>query len=292
MFWISISHKIHDMMSLKASKNTLKDHDKIKSLHYEVHALLNELPLALRPQFPDQSWDEMKPQLPAVRHRIVTTVNIFLLALHRPYVATHILSKHAATEAAFDLLQAQQRLFHLVTEPQHKLYGHSFYTLDAAMFLAAMAMGQPPEDFGLARRVQQELQLAVTRLSLMKERNPVAKTGELILRHCYQIIGSNLQTSLDLNRQTVFPEWLPATELSLEHSNSLLQDFSFRTPYEPAQHLVSTMLSDSTYACTTQQSDTFSALVSFEDPYNSYSSFSAESDLPLIYGTTVDNSYQ
>lgn len=84
LFWIGLSHKIHDTLSLQASKAHLRDNSLVQSIHQEMMILLDELPPALRPSYPDTSWDQQMPHLPALRQRILTTANTFLLALHRP----------------------------------------------------------------------------------------------------------------------------------------------------------------------------------------------------------------
>lgn len=195
LFWISLSHKIHDMLSLQASKAHLRDNSLIQSIHDETITLLDELPSTLRPSFPDTTWDQQLPHLPALRQRILTTANTFLLALHRPYIPTHPASRHAAIEAAFAILQTQRRLFEIVVEPQRKLYGYSFYTLDAGAFLTTATLKYPDPGGLPSSRTLHELRLAATRLSLMKGRNPVAAKGEPILQQCCRILESKVRSS-------------------------------------------------------------------------------------------------
>lgn len=228
-------------MSLMSQKQPLTDYYKVQVLHKEVYSLLKELPPALRPQSPDKSWDLLRPHLPAVRQRVATTGYTFLLALHRTYVATHVASRHAAIEAAISLLQTQQCLFDLINEPQYKLYGYSFYTLDAGMFLAAMVMEQLPEDFGLLERVQNELQHAIHRLALMKERNAIAKAGEHILRQCYQNMQSSSLIALNWASRVDSQE-IPSMSGLQPQIATVLQDIGFRTSQASANQMVSQLL--------------------------------------------------
>lgn len=235
LYWLALSHKIHDMLSVRASKAYLRDDTIIQSIHREMITLVDELPSALRPLYPDTTWDQQMPQLPSLRQRILTTANIFLLALHRPYISTHPVSRRAAIEAAFGILQTQQRLFEIVLAPQRKLYGYSFYTLDAGTFLTGVRLKYP--NFGVVTSVSalQEMRLAATRLSLMKGRNPMAEKGEPILQQCCHVIAARTCSPLSAYsdqdiRGAVFSDNI-ATLLELDSS----------APDEPIRGLLGTL---------------------------------------------------
>lgn len=188
MFWIAISHKVHDMLSMRARKIDRKDYSKVQKLHQEIDILLDDLPAPLKPDSPDTSWDNMRPQLVTIRQRIRTTTSIFLTALHRPYLATHPESRNCAISAALVLLQAQQRLFEMISEPQYKLFAYSFYTVDSALFLMSMIIEKPVEEHELHITIHHELQQAIDRIAAMKERSHIARSGEQILKKCYQSV--------------------------------------------------------------------------------------------------------
>lgn len=186
IFWINLSHKVHDMLSMRAHKSRRQDYSRVQSLHQQVQSLLSDLPAALRPDSPNMSWDNVRPQLITTRERIITASSIFLTALHRPCITTHTESRKAAIDAALSLLQAQQRLYDMISEPQYKLFGYSFYTIDSALFLMSMLTKEPIADAELVYTIHNELEKAIGRITLMKERSHIAKTGEQILRQCYQ----------------------------------------------------------------------------------------------------------
>ena len=241
MFSIGLGHKYHDLMSIRASKLDLQDYSRVQTLHQEVQSLLSNLPPALRPSFPDTGWDSQRPQLPAARQRLLTTANIFLLALHRPYVPTHPASRHAATEAAFEILQSQQRLFGFVHEAQHKLYGYSFYNIDAGIFLAAIVSKYLTFDLDTCARAQQELQQATLRLGRMKDRSPIAKTGELVLKQCCAVIEAKLPSPASTGSLNGFGgDELPMAAVDF------LQDFSSRIPDQDTWELVSQLANPAT----------------------------------------------
>jgi hypothetical protein len=162
--------------------------NKVSTLHDQVIGLIDALPPAMRPESPDTSWDSMKPHFPKLRQHIASVASSFLMALHRPHVATHPESRRAAIRAALETLESQQRMFSLMSEHHYKIYGFSFYTIDAGIFLSAMVVDQLPHDPTLLEQAQCALQQAVNRLALMMERSAVAISGEQILCHAHQRI--------------------------------------------------------------------------------------------------------
>ena len=197
LFSIALSYKYHEMMSMRNMKLDLKDENRIQKLHDDVDLLLNTLPPALRPSYPDTTWDGQKPELPALRLRLLTTASIFLLALHRPYVATHVTSRVAAMKAALTSLQAQQDLFGCVSQAQQRLYSYTFYTVDAGIFLAATELKYPHSATDMASKVLAALEQAVARLLLVKDHAPTAKLGCAVLERCYALVKQHNPDSGD-----------------------------------------------------------------------------------------------
>lgn len=235
-FWIALSHKVHDILSMRASKSHLKDHTQIQSLHEAITSLVNGQPPSLRPIYPNTSWDKQMPQLPAVRERILAAAQGVILALHRPYISTHPTSLFSAMNAAFEILQAQHRLFGLVRDPQRKLYGYSFYTVDAGVFLAAIVTKHFGCDMAICSRALQQLQQATTRLCAMKDRSPIAQAGEPILRQCCYNLEVHMRTPLSTTGIGV-----PSNEGLSNELLSFLQDMSSSVPDESARQLLATL---------------------------------------------------
>lgn len=135
IFHFEIAHKIHDMLS------SVKGYNQVEVLHNQVLSILDRLPPTMHPWNPDTSWDTRKPNFPKSRQHIASVASSFLMALHRPHVVVHARSRQAAIRAAPDTLQAQQRLFDLMSEHHYKIYGFSFYTIAAGIFLLAVTIG-------------------------------------------------------------------------------------------------------------------------------------------------------
>ena len=236
MFSIALGHKYHDLMSLRASKLDLRDYSKVENLHNDVEILLTNLPPALRPSFPDTTWDCQMPHLAAARQRLLTTANIFLLALHRPYVSTHMTSRNAAIKSAFAILQAQQELFTIVPQAHTKLYGYSFYTIDAGIFLAATLIKDPTFNLDTKTSALHELRQARIRLSCMKDRSVIARTGEVILQRCCGVIEANTPSPSSIASHDYA---VGAPQMMNPGTVSFLQEFGCHVPDQATRELMS-----------------------------------------------------
>jgi hypothetical protein len=195
LFHYALAHKVHEMLSLGADNRYLKDYHVVKALHDQVVSLLSDLPPVVRPENPDVSWDLQCPDLPKKRQHVLSAASSFLMALHRPHAAVQTASRQAAIQAALECLESQQRLFELVSRHHYKIYTLSFYTIDAGIFLSATIIEYPPLDPLLLERIRRALRQAITRLTLMKDRSPMAKSGAQILAACYQKIQESSQTN-------------------------------------------------------------------------------------------------
>lgn len=236
MFSIALGNKYHDLMSIRASRLDLTEYERIYQLHYSVQSLLTELPPSLRPSFADTTWDYQKPQLPAVRLRLLTTANIFLLALHRPYVSTHITSRDAALGAALAIMQAQQTLFNIVPQAQHKLFPYSFYTIDAGVFLTATLLKFPAYYTDTTAIVLQELQNASQRLGQMKEKSSLARTGEVVIQRCCSIVTAHMPSTLSIGNYEYME---PAPKLLDLTTSNFLQGFGTNVADQATKDLIS-----------------------------------------------------
>lgn len=188
LFNYGLGQLIHKTLSSGAGKPHVKDYNVVKTLHDQVISLLDALPPVMRPENPDTSWDSTCPNLPKQRQQILSFANSFLMALHRPHVAAHSASRQAAVQAALNTLESQQRLFDMMSRHHYKLYSLSCLTIDAGVFLSAMAIEHPPMNYDVLGQTQRALQQAIGRLSLMQERSAMARSGVQVFTHCYRMI--------------------------------------------------------------------------------------------------------
>lgn len=116
----------------------------------------------LRFHNPDISWDSKYLYLPQQREAILTAPNSYLMALHWPQIATHTGSQKLALQAALITLGSQQRVFDNTSRHRYKLFGLSFYTIDATILLSAMAVMYPPSNQAAKINIHQTLQAPAT----------------------------------------------------------------------------------------------------------------------------------
>ncbi|KAL3428107.1 fungal specific transcription factor domain-containing protein [Phlyctema vagabunda] len=181
----SFSQFIHQMRGSGADKRCPKDYSVVSGLDHKVLELMDDLPPVMRPHNPDTSWDSRSPSLPRVREQILTAANQLLLALHRTHIHVHQESRGRAIKAAFAILEAQQRFFDKTPPNQYRFFGLAFSTIDAASFLAAIMMMQPPPDQELELKIQNIINQVAIKLQLLLEyRNALAASGLKLIRHC------------------------------------------------------------------------------------------------------------
>ena len=196
IFHYTISHKIHEMLSSSAGNVDAQSHQKVQMLDNEVRFRIMNLPEALQPHVQNTVWDTGHPDLPQQRLQNGVIANSFLMALHRPYANTQVTSRDAGIEAALETLDLQQRQFGWLKKHQYRIYGFSFFTINAGIFLSAVTLERPPEQAEFAGRIYQALEQAIARLAAMKEQNAMGKSGVEILSQCYRtIIASPVKKS-------------------------------------------------------------------------------------------------
>jgi len=186
LFLYKLSNMYHKLKALKADRPCPKDYSVIQRLHNQVNMMLDGVPPTLRHENPDTSWDSQYPYLLQQREDILSKANLFLMALHRPHIATHAESRRAALQAAIVTLESQHRSFGQMNRHHYKFFGLSFYTIDASILLSVVtAMYLSLKDEVICN-IDRVLQQAMDRLTAMEAHNPMAKSGLEILRRCYQ----------------------------------------------------------------------------------------------------------
>jgi hypothetical protein len=187
-FTYGLSHKIHEMLSLNSAISDGQLYQDVQRLEDEVLFMMNSLPHCLRPYNFDASWDVLHPYLPLQRLQVGVTVNTFIMALHRPHAALYGSSRDAGIKAAVDTLNFQQRQFEKLQSHQYRIYGFSFYTINAGLFLSAIILDHAVASQQTFENISTALKEAIMRLTLMQEHSAMAKSGVDILRQCYQTV--------------------------------------------------------------------------------------------------------
>jgi hypothetical protein len=218
VFNYKLCHKIHEMLSLNYVVSNGQVYQNVQRLEEEVLFMVNSLPHCLRPYDFDASWDVSYPYLPLQRLQLGVTVNTFIMALHRQHAATHASSREAGVKAAIDTLNFQQRQFEMLQPHQYRIYGFSFYTINAGLFLSAITLDYAVGSQETLENICTVLREAIVRLTLMQEKSAMAKSGMEILKQCYLTVTASRSTVPDpvhAHHPTIIEQELKEPDLPL-----------------------------------------------------------------------------
>ncbi|KAK5258186.1 hypothetical protein LTR20_007118 [Exophiala xenobiotica] len=235
MLFLTLAHRIHNMLAFSANGIFAQDYSKVLELHEGISSLREKASLLLHG---DQST-ATTPSIKTLRVRIlrltlINTVNAVLMALHRPFIASHPPSRSAAINAALDGMDLQHSIFDLVPHPQNRLYATTLSTIEASVFLCGIMMDLPPRDPVEDRRIRQAILLAIGRLAATKDWSPLAEAGEQVLRQFYHKVQAARRLPFE---QT---GWLQPDTLHgamFQGSSDQLRDIAIPSPQQPPQEM-------------------------------------------------------
>lgn len=193
--------QILKMTAMGANRPFPRDPSIIETLHQEALSFLNSIPATLRHQNPDTRWDAECPFLLHQREFLLCGTLFYLLALHRPHSSTISKSREAALQAAFMILESQQRLFKHVSPQYYKLHTITFFKFDASVQLSAILLSQPAPEALAVKRALRCIGLSINLLEAVSEQSALAKAGLPVLRALYQ----RLRASLHVDHGEVSP---------------------------------------------------------------------------------------
>ncbi|RFU27207.1 hypothetical protein B7463_g9134, partial [Scytalidium lignicola] len=235
LFQYSLSRLVHEAMSLNANKRDVKDYSVVKKIHGEVLSLLDNLPAVVRHENPNVSWDNRCSHLAKQREQIATSANSFLLALYRAHARDRRESRQAAVQAALSILASQERLFNMMGKHAYNLYILTIYSLDASIFLSVTLAEHPLTDIDLTSQVHRAIRAALYRLQLAMERSQLARSGERILKLCYQKMERSTPFEPTSGEQGIFagqsnPPNPLLTDITVSQLHSSPEQSIFRLP--------------------------------------------------------------
>ncbi|KIW21433.1 hypothetical protein PV08_02013 [Exophiala spinifera] len=240
MLFLSLAHRIHDILSLSANGIFVSDYLKVLEVHDQLSSL-RDLMLHL---VPENNWGKATtPEMLRRSHlrlTLLSTANAVMVALHRPFIGSHPSSHSAAVSAALDGLDLQHSIFDLIPHSHVKQWATTLSIIEASVFLCGIMMDGPPQDAAEDRRIRQAILLAIGRLSSTKDLNPLAEAGEQVLRQFYQKIQSARQPMLghgEWHQHSTTPQtWL--------EQSGQLHDISIPSPQKSPQEIYQTLFGD------------------------------------------------
>ena len=147
---------------------------------------------ALRPHNPDTSWDAQYPLVKKQREYAKVQANSTLLTLHREHACVHDSSRKAAIEAAHGSLAAQDNLFHMLPPNQHRIYGLSCHSIDAAIFVAynlLESLRKGPVELIQFDETVMAVQKSINRLNRMQGGSQMAFRGAKMLQNVLEAVN-------------------------------------------------------------------------------------------------------
>ncbi|KAK5553011.1 hypothetical protein LTR46_009087 [Exophiala xenobiotica] len=177
-FQYVVAQKAHEVVSIGAHKPGFQDYNAVRYFQNQVSSLLSSLP-SVRHGAPQDA--NAFHQTVSGQHMLITA-NSFLLNLHRAHSATQETSRHAAIQAAINILDAQQQLYDLMGDAHYKLFMLSYYSVDAGIYLAVTTAKYPVPDRETSQKIDVSLQQTIQRLSWMSARSSMSQAGGQILR--------------------------------------------------------------------------------------------------------------
>ncbi|KAG9947315.1 hypothetical protein KCU85_g5842, partial [Aureobasidium melanogenum] len=210
------------IQKIRTSNQGVKDYSIVRRFHERMVETLDDLPSILRPVHlqPDLSWDSEYRFLQYQREDVSTTLNIFLLALHRPYIHTHSESRCAALDASLSILESQERLFARADKRHKKYFGHAFYTVSAAILVTMIVARHPSQDQNIRARIRRTLAQAIEQLSQIRNINSIAGSALPLILACYEKMETALR---EADTTVVLPTAITQTSVA---SLNELPDFS------------------------------------------------------------------
>lgn len=187
--------------TVRANRRFPRDPGIVDTLHLQALSILNSIPATLRHQNPDTTWDSQCTFLLHQREHLLCVLMFYLLSLHRPHIPTSKKSKEAALEAAFLVLESQQRLFKILQPQYYKLHSVTFFNFDASLQLAIVLLSEPVRENSLLERALQSIGPAISRLEVLAGHSALAKAGIPLVQALYQ----RLQYSILSNQQIIDP---------------------------------------------------------------------------------------
>jgi len=223
---------VHEIRNLGADKRAFEDYSAIQNFESRIQSLVNELPPPLHSPNPDTSSDLEFPVLPRQREKVFTASNAFLMSLHRPHVRKHKHSQNMVIQAAFNVLDSQQRFFELINRCHYGNFANAFFSIDAMIVLSTAVTEFPIKNLEVLQRAIFVAQQAVGRLSLIESGNELAPTGLKILRSCHQVIKDTYNKTKQLESESMkasetFPEIRDQASESTNSNHDIQMPTSF-----------------------------------------------------------------
>ncbi|KJZ80333.1 hypothetical protein HIM_00183 [Hirsutella minnesotensis 3608] len=175
---------LREMLELEKNGLHKRDQSKVAELHQKIVDLDAQKPAVFRLQDADTRWDSLPEAhwLPQNRLMLALQHQFSLLALHRPYVFHRRESREAAVRASLELLEVHRILFEACPPEEWKNFMMFFGSFDAIVLISSIVILFPQEQSGIRVECTAKVCASIERLTVMQERNPLAKSAQGVLQ--------------------------------------------------------------------------------------------------------------
>ncbi|KAI4731365.1 hypothetical protein E4T49_01068 [Aureobasidium sp. EXF-10728] len=188
----TIAGKIHEIREYGLDKQDA-DYSLVWALHNEFTGLLDSLPSYLNPINPATYLDSTFSYLPLHREEASSQLNLVIMELHRPFIATHPKSREAAFKAAMGSIDNQNTLMKLSGRHHYGYFGFGFYTANAAIMLAAIALIYPDEN--QVKIIEAKVEQALSILINIQAANIVGRAAVPVIQRLHDKIRDSSRGS-------------------------------------------------------------------------------------------------
>ncbi|KAF9770377.1 hypothetical protein IL306_012110 [Fusarium sp. DS 682] len=160
------------------------DPAKIVRIHQSILDLDAKMPASFRMENPDMRWDHLPEThwYSANRYYFASLHEFSKMALHRPFIFNRLESRVEAIHASLKTLEIQKMTFEGLPPDSWRNFMLFFASFDAIVLLASVYILFPREHTEYTDKTIEHFQWTIERFSAIRERNPLAKSAQGVLR--------------------------------------------------------------------------------------------------------------
>jgi hypothetical protein len=138
----------------------------------------------LRATNSDTTFDAERSYLPAFRLIVQNTVHVVIMDLQRRYINLRAESRNVAIDASLQSIAILKQLYTMSRSVYHRTFAAAFYTVTAATLISAIVVLAPHECLERRTQIEESLEDAKERMSVLTPTTKSAKSGLDIVRMC------------------------------------------------------------------------------------------------------------
>lgn len=172
-----LARGMRDIRSPEAGGSYSENYARVLETHQKTVEYIESLPSLYRLTNPDTSFDLLFPWLSPQRYYLRSSIMLFLILLHRPYLFHDKESRKQLLLCGMDMLDAQQKFFEALQPGQYIMFPLTYLSIEPCVSILAVLISHPTENVDLFAGVFDAARLAATRLEKIRDTNVLAEPG-------------------------------------------------------------------------------------------------------------------